>query len=312
MGNKTSYPNPMGTDEDINEIKSIEPYRKLSNQKLTPIVPSISYNPEEIEQYLLTATKEEAEKKCEPFLATHGHACYSLGNYFCKNNLAGGSKYYVMGTNLNDAKCHKTLAIMYQNGILNTTIDSEKKQQRKQAIIHYQKYLAKEKDINCYMELGNLLYDTDKYINMAIEYYEKYLAGMKFLENKSGNPYSEITKKLGRCYERKNPKKALEFYNELYKRGATEVVSNVLQVILAIDYIEYGEVHDWLEIAIDIDLKDSKYIISQIFRKIGSYKKAKELCLVAEREYHDLGMMEDVKKCQNLLAYLILDAGSEI
>ncbi|AYV83448.1 MAG: hypothetical protein Hyperionvirus7_19 [Hyperionvirus sp.] len=296
MGNGKSF------IEDIPNDESRTPFMELIDAK-----PSSSYDPSEVQRELSNPNSQRIYDLCAPFVDVNGDACYSLAEYYKKTNqLTEASKYYLMGTNLKDTRCYLQLARIYSPN------------NSPAAIEWYQKYLYTEKnpESDTYKELAALYFNqllkssTDDhkelFSNLSSQHYEKYLSAKKYYDQPV-DIESDIIKNLGKCYELTNIQRAYDLYALAYEDGIPDILPSLTALSDKLFYPKSDDLLKWKILAVENNLKHSKYNLACIFKARSEYDKAKQLAQVAEREYLLDQAYSDVKKCQHFLAMLILN-----
>ncbi|AYV84400.1 MAG: hypothetical protein Hyperionvirus24_22 [Hyperionvirus sp.] len=247
-----------------------------------------------------------------------------------------------------DYKYCRNLGILNQDLIGHYAYPGSKRICLQRAVENYLKYVVHEKDFKYYEIIGDLLYEDTKYTDdveikkyrienaivsyklfvhetkntdnkfnallgnlsyeikegeSAIFYFERYLGENKFLMGDY-----QLIKKLAECYLGSDKGKALELYKELYKMNGDD--NDVLYAICKIysENADVGGIFNWFKIGVGKNIRDGKYMMALMYRKMNMRLKAKEVCLVAEREYRDAKQLGEVGKCQNLMIQLIIES----
>ncbi|AYV78525.1 MAG: hypothetical protein Edafosvirus17_1 [Edafosvirus sp.] len=309
----------------------------MGNKSVTKFVESDSqqldtdnakkYDPAQVDELFRSGNFSKAKSICKQYLTTEPHACYSLGNYWATSDYYGekAQKYFNMGIQLKDANCCKGSADLYFKGINNSLTNDLAEVQRQTAIDLYTKYieLSSEKDVKYYKIIGNLHYDSlcmcwgknnRKYElenKLVIEWLEKYISSITTKEI-SKEDVSTIYH-LAYCYQSVNMDKTLEYYKMIFYSGIPShihsieynILKYICEILLNDRYDKNDkEIFEWFKKCVEKELKDSKFLMASALFKIKQYAKAKEFCLLAERETCDHTL---IKKCQNLLSKILLE-----
>ncbi|AYV81665.1 MAG: hypothetical protein Harvfovirus50_8 [Harvfovirus sp.] len=235
-------------------------------------------------------------------------------HYLDQQDISRAIKYYQRGASLSDPDSYLSLARIYNN---KANSSMTKHSERKCAIDYYEKYLTNNNSpvVISYKELGDLYYESflsnitfpserEQLIMNAIVNYEKYNES-----EKDARSDIEFVKNLGKCYEAVDEQKALQFYKDLYESGmAHHVLENICDLLGKSPMNRTDDCLKWHILGVKQEMPDSKYKIACIYQAHGSLAKAREFCLLAEREYAFTNdKSPDIVKCHTFLANLLLE-----